>query len=172
MHDVSTIPIQHAAQEIKSSADIHIGDVDMPITVRVPRLLEAGALQRWLAIPTREQAGAVQHAVNTGGADRHHIGVKHHISQASITLQRMVEMELDDRLLLSLLQPMIAGNPAVMLVDLAVPFSPFVIRPLRYAHPTENLFGGDFASVRPVAHVVDHLVADFMGNPNSVQSSP
>src|SRR5277367_7134277 len=51
MHEETTEPIQNAAQVIKSTAQVDVGNVDMPMLVRLQRLLETGSLARWLAFP-------------------------------------------------------------------------------------------------------------------------
>jgi hypothetical protein len=65
-------------------------------------------------------------------------------------------------------QVVVARDPAVVLVDLAVPFSPLVVRPLGNAHPGEELSGRRLGLVGPVADVIDYRVARFVGNPDAV----
>src|SRR5882762_11580710 len=48
MHDKTTVPIQNAAQVIEGPADIAIGDVDMPVLMRLERLLKSGPFARRL----------------------------------------------------------------------------------------------------------------------------
>jgi hypothetical protein len=59
---------------------------------------------------------------------RHNAGVQHHERQSPAAIQRVLQMEADDGLLLPILQPEIPGNPAVVLVHLAIAFPP-VVRP-------------------------------------------
>ena len=56
-------------------------------------------------------------------------------------------MKLDDRLLFPVFEPPVAGNPAVVLIDFAVTFSPVVELALTDADPLNDLLGRDF---RPV----------------------
>ncbi len=52
-------------------------------------------------------------------------------------------MERNDRLFLSILQPKVPGNPAVMLVDLAVPLAPAVELAGRDAEPPDEPPGAE-----------------------------
>src|SRR2546427_6252943 len=51
MHDRTTVPIQNAAQVVEGPADVDIGDIDMPMLMRLERLLEARPLTRRLRFP-------------------------------------------------------------------------------------------------------------------------
>src|SRR5664279_1213540 len=51
MHDRTTVPIQNAAQVIEGSANVDIGDIDMPMLMWPEWLLEAGPLARRLGFP-------------------------------------------------------------------------------------------------------------------------
>src|SRR5947207_14245450 len=51
MHEETAEPIQNAAQVIEGAAQVDVGNVDMPVLVRLQRLLETGSLARWLALP-------------------------------------------------------------------------------------------------------------------------
>jgi hypothetical protein len=44
MHDRTTVPIQNAARVIEGRADIDVGDIDMPMLMRLEWLLEPGPL--------------------------------------------------------------------------------------------------------------------------------
>ena len=62
----------------------------------------------------------------------------------------------------------VAGNPTVVLVDLAVARFPIGELALRDAQPADQLRGGDLRPLVPVAHIVHDLVARVVGNPTSV----
>ena len=81
-------------------------------------------------------------------------------------------MKLDDGLLFPVFEPPVAGNPAVMLVDLAVALPPVIELALADAEPPDDLLGRDLRSVRPIANVINDVVASVVGNPGSSQSSP
>jgi hypothetical protein len=51
MHEETTVPIQDTAQVIEGSADVDIGNIDMPVLVWLQRLLKAGPLARWFGFP-------------------------------------------------------------------------------------------------------------------------
>ncbi len=54
MHEETTEPIQNAAQVIESAAQVDVGNVDMPVLMRLQRLqrlLKTGSLARRLALP-------------------------------------------------------------------------------------------------------------------------
>src|SRR5215469_16396213 len=51
MHEETTESIQNAAQVIEGAAQVDVGNVDMPMLVRLQRLLEAGSLARRFALP-------------------------------------------------------------------------------------------------------------------------
>ena len=44
MHEETAEPIQNAAQVIEGAAQVDVGNVDMPVLVRLQRLLETGSL--------------------------------------------------------------------------------------------------------------------------------
>ena len=98
----------------------------MPMVVRLRRLFKAGPLLRGLPVPLPQQSRPTQHPPHVGRTHRYDVGVQHHERQASVALQRILQVECNDRLLLPIPQPKVAGKPAVMLVDLAVPLAPAV----------------------------------------------
>src|ERR1039458_8174978 len=104
----------------------------MPMLMRRGRLLEASRppppspFLRWLTFPLTQQSRLAQHSPHAGRAHGHDVGVQHHECEPSITLQRVLQVEGDDRLLLPILQPKVPGNPTVVLVDTTVAFSPIV----------------------------------------------
>src|SRR3954447_10670729 len=77
-----------------------------------------------------------------------------------VALQRVLEMKADDGLLLPILQPEVAGNPAVVLVHLPVAFPPVV-----------ELAGGDVepprSLLRPAPDEIHGLIPRIVRNPIS-----
>jgi hypothetical protein len=63
----------------------------------------------------------------------------------SISFQRIVLMEIDDGFFLPLLQPEIAGNPTVVLVDPAIALSPVIELAGGYAQPINETPGADLS---------------------------
>ena len=60
------------------------------------------------------QPGIPEHAVDAGRADGHHVGIEHHERQAGDNPQGDgSSVEGDDRLLFPVLEPPVAGDPAL-----------------------------------------------------------
>src|ERR1035441_7244814 len=53
MDDVPAVAVENAAQVIERPADVEVGNIDVPMPMGRQRLLKAGALLRWLALPLR-----------------------------------------------------------------------------------------------------------------------
>src|SRR5262245_14257099 len=81
-------------------------------------------------------------------------------------------MEPDDGLLLPLLQPEIAGNPAVVLVHLTVPFPPVVELAGGDVEPHDEPPGADLGLLRPAPDEIHDLIPRIVRNPDPGQSSP
>ena len=147
VHDGAAEAIQHTAQVVKRPRDVDITHVDMPMLMRLRRLLEAGPFLRGLPVPLAQQSRPAQHAPYAGRTHRHDIGVQHHEGQPPVALQRVLQMERDDRLLLPLLQPKVPGNPTIVLVDATVAFSPIVELAAGHAQPFNESPGADLAGL-------------------------
>src|ERR1022692_3622924 len=126
MHDRTTVPVQNAAQVIEGPADVDIGNIDVPMLMRLERLLEAGPLARRFGLPPGQEPCLLQHPPNARRTDCHNISVEHHERQPPITFQRILQMEIDDRFFFPQLQPEITGNPTVVLVDAPVALPPVI----------------------------------------------
>jgi len=109
MHNRTAIAIQNAAQVVEGTAHVDVGNIDMPVLMR----LDAAARNRSpcaTAYPSIvEQPGLPEYAPNAEGP-RHHIRVQHHERQSSIAFQGMFLVEADDGLLFPWCQPEIPGN--------------------------------------------------------------
>ena len=81
-------------------------------------------------------------------------------------------MEADDGLLLPILQPEIAGNPAVVLVYLAVAFPPVVELAGGDVQPPDELPSADLGLLRLAPDEIQDLVPCIVRNPDAGQSSP
>src|SRR5213083_2112039 len=81
-------------------------------------------------------------------------------------------MEPDDGLLLPLLQPEIAGNPAVVLVHFSVAFQPVVELAGGDVEPLNEPPGADLGLLRPAPDEIHDLVPRIVRNPDPGQSSP
>ena len=111
-------------------------------------------------------------ALGPSGASRDHIGIEHHEGQTAVAFLRVFVVKIDDGLLFPIFEPPIAWNPAVVLVDLAVPLPSVVKLALSDAQPGDKLLGWDLRPIRPITGVVDDLIMSVVGSPGSSQSSP
>src|SRR5262249_38967285 len=80
--------------------------------------------------------------------------------------------EPDDRLFLPLLQPEIPGNPAVVLVHLAVAFPPVVELADGDVEPPNKPPGADLGLLRPTPDEIHDLIPRIVRDPGPGQSSP
>jgi hypothetical protein len=172
MHNRSAKAVKQAAKEEECPPHVDIGNVDVPVFVRTERLLKSHPLERHLGIVPLHQPGVAEHSVDAGGAGCRYIGVKHHEGETAVALKGDSVVKLDDGLLFPVFEPPVAGNPAIMFVDLAVTLPPVVELALADAQPLDELLGRDLRPIRPVASVIDDLVTGVVGNPGSGQSSP
>src|SRR3982750_3416069 len=81
-------------------------------------------------------------------------------------------MESNDGLLLPFLQPEIPGNATVVLVHLAVAFSPVVELAGGDVEPLDEPPDADSCLFRPAPGKIDDLVPSLVRNPDPGQSSP
>jgi hypothetical protein len=81
-------------------------------------------------------------------------------------------VKIDDGSFFPVLEPPIARDLAVVLVDFAVTVLPVVKLTCAQAEPTQELTSRKLRAVGPMLDVVDNLVTRVVGNPGSVQSSP
>jgi hypothetical protein len=170
---VAAIPFEQTDQEVKRARQIEVRDIQVPVLVRPVWLDEAGPLLRRRPPVTIQPAGGLQHAVSAAGTDRHHhVVVEDHQGQAAVAFPRMTVVEVEDRLLLPVLQPPVAGYWAVVLVGLPVTLVPLVELARAQPQPAEQSLARQLGAVRPPIDVIDHFVAGVVGNPASLQSSP
>lgn len=57
MHDIPAATVKDRAQVVKRATDIEVGDVDMPMLMRLERLDEAGSFSISLCRPSVKQSG-------------------------------------------------------------------------------------------------------------------
>lgn len=77
-------------------------------------------------------------------------------------------MEVENGLLLVLLEPVVAWDPGIVFVGLAVAVLPRVPFGGGQAKPEEEASDGDAGLVGPAFDKIDDLVAGVVGNPESV----
>ena len=142
------------------------------MSMRRRGLFEACSLLRLLVVGQADQACQLQCAVDGGGADGHDVTVDHHVCEAAITFERMVEMKGDDRLAFPVLKPEISRDRGVVMVGLAVAFAPLVETLARDADPASEARDRHAGSLRIVANEADNLVTNMGLDPDAHQSSP
>ena len=135
--------------------------------MRFRRLLETRAFLRLLAIPLAQQARSMQNSPHARGADGRDVGVQHHVAQAAVSFQRMLQVKVDDGLFLPGFEPVIARDPTVVFVDRAVAFPPGVEFAGRDAEPRDKTPDPDLGLERPTPNEIDDLVADIGLGPGS-----
>src|SRR5712692_6204429 len=88
----------------------------------------------------------------------------------NVSRQRVFQMEADNGLLLPILQPEIAGNPAVVLVHLAVAFPPVVELAGCDIEPPNEPPGADLGLLRPAPDEIHDLIPRVVRNPGPFRS--
>src|SRR5262249_35192735 len=169
---VAAAAVEQAAQVVEGAGDVEVGDIDVPVLVGAQRLHEALALSGRLGGVAVEAPGLLEDAVDAGRAAVGDIGIDHHEGQPAVALQREQLLEVEDGLLLVGLEPMVARDPGVVLVGLAVALLPGVPLGGGEVQPAQEAGDGDAGLAGPVVDEVDDLVAGVVGNPASFQSSP
>jgi hypothetical protein len=95
-HQIPAGAVQHRAQVVESAVNIDVRDINMPMLVRLQRLLETAALLARLGIPAPQPAGLAQHPEHAGRTHRHQVVVDHHVSQPTVSLRRVEFLEIQD----------------------------------------------------------------------------
>ncbi len=78
VYDGTAKDIENDAHEVKSSANVEIADVDMPVLMRFEGLVKAGSFLRGLAIPAIHHAGIPKHTINRRRAHSDNVCIEHH----------------------------------------------------------------------------------------------
>jgi len=137
----------------------------MPVFVCTNGLMESGSFLAGVLAETSQQAFRRKNAMHSAWTASYHIGIQHHVRQTSITIERMIEMKLDDRLLLSVSEPMVSWHLCIMLIGFAVASSPLAESATVDLSPREDFSLRYFGLLSPRADGIDNLIADVMGNP-------
>jgi hypothetical protein len=77
-------------------------------------------------------------------------------------------VKIDNGLFLPIVEPVIAGNPAVVFVDLAVALPPVVELATGDGKPSDELSSADVGFFRPALDEIDDPVPGVMRDPNAV----
>ena len=107
MHDGTAIAIENAAQVVERTTHIDVGNIDVPMLMRMRWLFETSPLARRLALPRRQQSGSLQYSPKARRTYGHNVRIQHHERQPPVPFQRILQMETDDRFFLPRLQPLI-----------------------------------------------------------------
>ena len=172
VNDGSAGAIEDGAQVIERAGQVEVGHIDMPVLVRQEGLLEAGAFLGGSSVPTIEATRLGQDPVHRGRAYGNNVLIEHHEGQAPVALQRIQLVKVEDGLPFPVFEPVIARDEGVVLVGLAIAFSPVEELASGQLEPGEEALDGQLGLFVPVAHEVHHGIADIMGNPAAGQGSP
>ena len=167
MHDVSTESIEHRYQEVKRPASVDVADISMPFLVDFRWLNEACAFLAGGHDSTVQTPCILENSIRGAWAHGDYIVVKHHECQSSVAFEWVFVVEVKNRLLFPFFEPPVPWYFAVMAVDLSIAFEPCVVLARGEFCPLEQVFAWQFGTLRPVPHVVDDLVANVVGDPNS-----
>src|SRR5215831_12991506 len=171
MNQETAVAIQDAAKVVERRANIQVGNIDMPVLVRLRRLFKPGPFLRRLPAPLPHQSRPTQHPPYASRTHGHDVVVQHHERQSPIAFQRILQVERNDRLLLPIVQPKVPGNPAVMLIHLAVPLAPAVELAGCNVEPPDETPRADLGLPRPAPDEIHDLVPRIVRNPGPGQSS-
>jgi hypothetical protein len=94
--------------------------------------------------------------------------VEHHEGQAAVALQREQGVEVEDGLLLRGFEPVVARDPGVVLVGLAVAVLPGVPLGGGQAEPQQEAGDGEAGLAGPAVDEVYEGIAGIVGNPASL----
>jgi hypothetical protein len=164
--------IEQAAQVVERTGDIDVRDIDVPVLVGPQGLHEALALGRGLGSVAVEPARLLEDAVDAGRATSDDVGVNHHEGEPAVALQGKEFLEVEDGFAFLGFEPVVAGDPGIMFVDLAVAVLPRVPLGSGQAQPQQKASDREAGLVGPTADEVNDLIAGIVGNPESGQSSP
>ena len=119
-----------------------------------------------------EQASSLEDTVDAGRAAGHDIAVEHHEGQPPVALQGVLAVEVKNGLFLDIFEPVVAGDPGVVLVGLAVAALPGVPLGGGQADPQQEATNRDAGLVGPAVDEIDDGIAGVVGSPDSFQGSP
>ena len=162
--------IEDGTQKVKGAGDVEVTDIDVPMFVGFEGLNKAGAFLGDGGRGPGQEPRAFEDAVDAGRAAGDRVGIEHHEGHAAIPFERMGAGEETDGCLFVVGEPVVAGHPGVVLVDLAEAMLPVV--ELAGADPGQEARDGDVRLVAPGAGEVDDGVARVMGEPAAGQLSP
>jgi len=110
-----------------------------------------------------QPSSSFQNAISGTWADSDDVVVKHHECQSSVTFQSVFAVGVKNGLFPPLLEPPITRYFTIVTVDFSVALEPVVVLTGGQLGPLEQFFAWQVTTLGPVLHVVDNLVADFVG---------
>jgi hypothetical protein len=137
----------------------------MSVFLRFRGPIDALSFEGWFAVVTLRQSGAIERAVDTRGADGDDGLVEDHERDPSIAFEGILGAEVEDRLLLPIFEPPVAGDQRFVLVGPPVAAAPDVELAGGDAQPGDEASDGDLGARRPVGDEFDNVVAEVVGNP-------
>ena len=87
VNEGSAVAVEDSAEVVEGAANIAVGHVDVPVFMRLQRLNEAGAFERFRLWPAGDAVGFLEEAVDSRRCDRHHIGIEHHEGQSVVSFE-------------------------------------------------------------------------------------
>ena len=172
VNDVSAAAVEHGAEEVKRAGDVEVADIDVPVLVGLEGLDKTGAFLGNARRLPGQQSRDFQHAIHAGRAAGGYVGVDHHEAQPSIAFQRVAPREATDALFFVVGEPVVAGHPSVVLVDLAETRFPVVELAGADADPRQHAGQRQLALLRPGADEIDDFIAGVVRDPTAGQGSP
>jgi len=166
--DEATVAIEDGAEEVERASDVEVTDIDVPVFVGLERLDEAGAFPGDVGRGPGQKSGGLEDAVDAGRTASDLVGIEHHEGQATIAFRGMRSRESTDAEFLVVGEPVVAGHPGVVFVDLAEALLPVVELAGADADPGQEATDGDVRLVAPGADEVNDGVAGIVGNPAAV----
>ena len=122
--------------------------------------------------PAVQEAGGRQDAVNRRGAGGDDVTVEHHEGEATIAFEGKLLVKGDDASFLLVGEPVIAWHQGIVLIGLAVAFTPIVELAAGDADPADDGVDRQLHLGAKIAHEVDDDVARIVRNPSALQGSP
>lgn len=170
--DEAAATVEQAAKGEERAANVDVRNIDVPVLVRLQRLLKTRAFLGRFAVVRTNQGRLFEHAIDAGRADGDDVLVEHHEGQTAVAFEGILSLKVDDGLFLPVLKPAVAGHVGVVFVGQAVAAPPVMKLAGGQAQPGEESRGGDLGTIGPVADIIDELIADVVGNPGPLQRPP
>jgi transposase-like protein len=164
--------VEDGTEVVEGAGEIEIGDVDVPVLMGLERLGEAVTLVGGRRRPAVQATSVAQDAVDGGGRGCHLVGVHQHVGEPPIAVERVRVVEVEDGLTLRGLEPVIAWDAAVVLIDPPVTRLPVVEAAGLEPSPGQDAADGQFGEPGQRVDGVDNRVARIGGNPAAPSGPP